>query len=72
MSKIEKEVEFFKDIFGKTFTVFLLVATGTVTHYSQKGIDGLTAAGWIGSVILFTSVLFTGYLYKREINELED
>jgi len=69
--KVEKEIEFYKDIFGKIFTTFLLVATGTVTRLSQKGFDNFVITGLIASIVLFVSVLVTGYLYKRKVHELE-
>ena len=72
MPRPEKEVEFYKDLFGKAYTLFLVVSGGTVTHFSQKGTDSLTIAGMIISLCLFVSVLVTGYLYKRKINQLEE
>jgi len=53
--KVEKEIEFYKDIFGKIFTTFLLVATGTVTRLSQKGFDNFVITGLIASIVLFVS-----------------
>ena len=73
MSKrIEKEIEFYKDLFGKAFTLFLLVSGGTLTTYHHEGITSLVMGGTVASVFLFVSLTFTGYLYKREIEKLED
>ena len=72
MSRVEKEIEFYKDLFGKAFTLFVIVSGGTVAHFSQKGVDILTSAGTLISVFLFVSTLVTGYLYKEKINQLEE
>ncbi len=72
MCRIEKEIEFYKDLFGKVFTLFLVVSGGTVAHFSQKGADLLTVVGTVVSLILLCSVLVAGYLYKEKVNQLED
>ncbi|TCK04647.1 hypothetical protein [Phorcysia thermohydrogeniphila] len=72
MGKLEKEIEFYRDLFSKVFTLFLVVSGGTVAHFSQKGVDLLTAVGIPVSLILLCSVLVTGYLYKSKVNQLED
>ena len=71
MGRLEKEIDFYKDLFGKSFTLFVIVSGGTVAHFSQKGVDILTSAGTLISVFLFASTLATGYHYKMKIDQLE-
>jgi hypothetical protein len=70
--RIEKEIEFYKDLFSKTFTAFLLTSGGTLTAYHKEGLTSFVIEGTIASAFLLISVLLTGYLYKREIRKLED
>ena len=72
MRKIEKEIEFYKDLFGKAFTIFLLTGGGTLTAYHREGLTSFVVEGTIASAFFLLSVLLTGYLYKREIKKLED
>jgi hypothetical protein len=72
MNRIEKEIEFYRDLFGKVYTMFLVVSGGTVAHFSQKGMDFLTVIGTIVSVCLFVSLLTVGYIYKEKINLLKE
>jgi len=70
--RIEKEIDFYKDLFGKTFTIFLLTSGGTLTAYHKEGLTSFVIEGTIASAFFLLSVLLTGYLYKREIKKLED
>ncbi len=72
MSRVEKEIEFYKDLFGKAFTLFLLVVTGTTTTLFRYGINGWTVAGMLLSFHLLIALAVLGYIYKRKINELEE
>jgi hypothetical protein len=72
MSRTEKEIEFYKDLFGKAFTLFLLVITGTTTTLFRYGINGWSIAGMILSLHLLVALAILGYIYKRKINELEE
>jgi len=72
VSRIEKEIEFYKDLFGKAFTLFLLVVTGTTTTLFRYGINGWTVAGMLLSFYLLIALAVLGYIYKRKINELEE
>ena len=72
MSKVEKEIEFYKDLFSKVLTLFLLTVTGTVTTAFHYGICGWTIAGAFLSFHLAFSLCITGYIYKKKISELEE
>ncbi len=70
--RTEKEVEFYKDLFGKVFTTFLLVSGGTLTTFHREGKSPMVMGGTVASLFLLVALIFTGYLYKREINRLEE
>ena len=72
MKKTEKEIEFYKDLFGKAYTLFLLVVTGTVTTLFHYGLNGWGVAGMLLSLALAVAVSVVGYISKRKIKELEE
>jgi len=70
--KTEKEIDFYKDIFGKVFTLFLLVITGTITTLFHYGVNNWSIAGMVMSFYLLVALYIAGYIYKKKINELEE
>jgi hypothetical protein len=73
MSKrIEKEIELYKELFSKAFSISVLIGAGTVAIWHKEGFSLWTA---IGIVALYFSLLVTGITlgkWKEKINSLEE
>jgi len=72
VKRTEKEIEFYKDLFGKVYTALLLAITGAVTTAFHYGVCGWSIAGLFLSFHLAVTFVVVGIIYKRKIDELED
>jgi len=71
-NRIEKEIEFYKELFGRAFSVSFLIGAGTITVWHKGGFSGWVAIGIVG---FYFSLLITGITLKKwreKINSLEE
>ena len=72
MSKrIEKEIELYKELFSKAFSISVLIGAGTVAIWHKEGFSLWTA---IGVVATYFSLLVVGVTLRKwweKINSLE-
>ncbi|GAB6075303.1 hypothetical protein [Desulfurobacterium crinifex] len=70
--RLEKEIEFYKELFNKAVSISILVAAGTITLWHKNGFSLWVG---IGIVALYFSLIITGITLKKwrdKINVLED
>ena len=72
LERRKAEIDYYKDLFGKLFTVFVLIAGGTIANLHNEGFNLWGIVGGIASFYLFVILAIVGYIYKRKINEVEE
>ena len=72
MSRIEKEIEFYKELFSKLTSIAVLIGAGTLALWHKEGFSLWVGLGLIG---FYFSLLADGIIVKKwreRINSLED
>jgi len=72
LEKLKAEIDYYKDLFGKLFTLWLLVGGATLANIHRGGLGFWEILGVIATFYLFVVLTFIGYIYKRKINKLEE
>ncbi len=72
MSRIEKEIEFYKEISGKLISISILVGAGTLAVWHKEGFSIWVAAGIVGFYFSILAVGISLKKWKNRINSLED
>lgn len=70
--KTEKEIELYKELFGKALSISILIGAGTVTLWHKEGFTLWVA---IGIVALYFSLVASGITLRKwieKINSLEE
>jgi len=72
LNRIEKEIEFYKEISGKLISISVLIGAGTLAVWHKEGFSVWVAVGIIG---FYFSIVAVGIALKRwrsKISQLED
>jgi len=72
MRRTEKEIEFYKELFSKSFSVTVLIGAATIAAMHKEGLSFWVGIGTVG---FYWSLLLTAIILKRwksKIKKLED
>jgi hypothetical protein len=70
--RLEKEIELYKELFGKAISICILIGAGTITLWHKEGFTLWTA---VGIISFYISLLITGITlekWREKINSLEE
>ena len=72
MSRIEKEIEFYKETSGKLISISILVGAGTLAVWHKEGFSIWVVAGIVGFYFSIIAVGITLKKRRSKINSMED
>jgi hypothetical protein len=69
---LKLEIEFYKDLAGKTFTANILTLASTVALFRTQGMTAWVVTGFVASAFLTSSYALFLHLWKKRIKEFEE